>query len=29
MRIIEVEWFISFVFGVGFTLIYISLIKGC
>jgi len=28
-RIIEVEWFISFIFGVGATIMYFALRGGC
>jgi hypothetical protein len=28
-RIIEVEWLISFIFGVGATLIYVALVGNC
>ena len=29
MRIIEVEWFIAFIFGVGVTIIVLALMEGC
>ena len=28
-RIMEVEWFISFVFGVGVTIIFLALVGNC